>query len=125
MARGIAGVMKRMRGYGYRALWELDERALPRPQRAALVVVRLAFVTLEGFFRERLQIRAAALAFLTVLSIVPFAALTFSIAKAVGAYDALVESTVRPFIEDTFRTTRGEEVPAGVEALRSTLDSVL
>lgn len=127
MVRGLfsKGFLRRARAYGFRALWEVDERSLSRGRRAVLSVARLIFVTFEGFFRERLQIRAAALAFLTVLSIVPFAALTFSVAKSVGYYDLLIDSTVRPALIDTFRSTPGESVPEGVLALRDLLDAVL
>jgi membrane protein len=119
------GIFRRAREFGYRALWEVDERALPQPRRAIVSVARLAFVTIEAFFRERLQIRAAALAFFTLLSIVPSAALIFSIAKAVGAYDAIVNRTVRPFIADTFEAPPGEQVPPAIEAMRSTVENVL
>jgi membrane protein len=127
MLRGIftKSFWRRARAYGYRALWEVDERSLPRWRRIVVNVVRLAFVTFDGFFRERLQIRAAALAFFTVLSIIPFAALTFSIAKSVGYYDFLIKNTVRPALIDTFKTTPGESVPEGVLALRDLLDAVL
>lgn len=109
----------------YRTLFEVDERALPRGRATLLSFVRLTFVTFDSFFRERLQMRAAALAFFTTLSIVPFAALAFAVAKAVGTYDMLVEETVRPFLAETFRTDPGEEVPEGVDVLRETLDRML
>lgn len=109
----------------YRTLWEADERTLPPWRRSLLTIVRLAFVTVDSFFRERLQMRAAALAFFTVLSVVPLAAFVFSVAKGLGAYDALVADTVEPFIAETFRADAGEEMPEGVAVLRRTLESIL
>ena len=106
-------------------LWEVDEDRLPRAARVLLTLVRLAFVTTDSFFRERLQVRAAALAFFTVLSIVPAAALTFSVAKGLGLYDALVEDTVRPFLADALGAETTPHIPRGVVVLRGTLDSIL
>jgi membrane protein len=124
-AAGNTTFARRARAYVDRVLWETDERSLQAGWRALLTIARLAFVTVEGFFREHLQIRAAALAFYTVLSIVPFAALTFSVAKSVGAYDVLVAETVRPFLADTFHAGSGEEVPEGVSALHGMLENML
>jgi membrane protein len=128
LARAFRALRQRldaMRRGVHHTLWEVDERALPRARRLPLVVLRLAFVTVDSFFRERLQMRAAALAFFTVLSIVPLAAFTFSVAKGVGAYDALVRDTVRPFLDDTFRAGSGAEMPEGVAVLRDTVEKIL
>ena len=116
--------LTRLRRSIYRTLWEVDERSLPRPRRALLTVVRLAFVTVDAFFRERLQMRAAALAFFTLLSIVPLAGLVFAVAKGVGLYESVVKETVRPFLHDALGGP-GEQVPEGVHILRTNLDQVL
>lgn len=113
------------RAWTYRALWEIDEKRLAPWVRRLLWLSRLIFVTVDGFFRERLQTRAGALAYSTVLAIVPFAALSFSIAKWVGAYDSLVDNTVRPILAETFRTPDGGAVPEGVRVLHSNAEEVL
>jgi len=125
-APGVVERLKRRltdaRTYVYRGLWEIDEATLTRPRRTALAVTRLGFVTVDSFFRERLQMRAAALAFFTLLSIVPLAALLFSVAKVVGAYDLLIAETVRPLIDQSFPAGSSSD---GVVQLRSTLEQLL
>ncbi len=114
-----------IRLYFYRALWEIDEASLSSVRRLILTVSRLLFVTIDSFFRERLQMRAAALAFFSLLSIIPAAALGFSIAKWLGAYDLLIAETVRPMIDESFPDTSGAGAADGVVALRSTLEELI
>lgn len=116
---------ERIRAAFHRALYEVDESSMSPPLRALLSVVRLVFLTVDTFFRERLQMRAAALAFFTMLSIVPFAALVFAVSKQLGAYDFLIEASVRPFLDETFAVGAGEDVPDGVSVLRDTVNRIL
>ncbi|HHH30621.1 MAG TPA: YihY family inner membrane protein, partial [Polyangiaceae bacterium] len=101
-----------------------DECSLSSVHRALLSVARLIFVTVDAFFRERLQNRAAALAFFTLLSIVPALALVFSVAKTLGAYDLLIAETVRPLIDRTF-PQQATDSAHGVAALRTTLEELI
>ena len=132
VASAATGILKRIKGivargrlYVYRALWELDERSLSYPRRLLLAISRLVFVTLDNFFRERLQMMAAGLAFFTLLSIVPAAALIFSVAKSLGAYDLLIEETVNPLMMETFPDETHSSVPHGITALRGTLQGLI
>lgn len=125
MVERIKARLERTRLYFQRALWEIDEASLSGPRRTLLSLLRLGFVTIDAFFRERLQMRAAALAFFTLLSIVPAAALIFSIAKALGAYDLLLRETVHPLIQETFPDVSAPGTPEGVQALRQTLDQLI
>lgn len=112
--------------YAARALFEIDESKLSAPRAALVTIARLAWLTVRGFFRERLQMRAAALAFSTVLAFVPAAALAFALADAVGATDALIDETVLPFLDRTLgEAPDSTETPHGVHALRATLDGLL
>ncbi len=126
---GGSGRLRRLiqdaRLYVYRALWEVDESRMSTPVRGVVTLVRLSFVTLDSFFREQLHTRSAALAFFTLLSVIPFAALTFSVAKAVGAYDLLVEETIRPLLEEAFRVPPGTPVSAGTAGLKKTLEELI
>lgn len=128
-ARGIVEWLEaRLAGgrlYVYRALWEVDERELRQPRRFLVSISRLVFVTVDNFFRERLQMVAAGLAFFTLLSIVPAAALVFSVAKSLGAYDLLIEETVAPLIAETFPDAAHESVPEGITALRRTTEGLV
>ncbi|MCA9605415.1 MAG: YihY family inner membrane protein [Myxococcales bacterium] len=121
----IKARLEAVRLYFYRALWEIDEDSLTGPRRVILSVSRLVFVTIDAFFRERLQMRAAALAFFTLLSIVPAAALIFSVAKTLGAYELLLRETVNPLIEQSFPDVHAPGTPQGITALRTTLDQLI
>lgn len=128
MESGAPGIVERLRTLiaqgridAYSALWEIDVAKLSVVRRLALTIARLVFVTLDNFFRERLQMMAAGLAFFTLLSIVPAAALVFSVAKSLGAYDLLIEETVNPLIADTFPDAAHQSVPEGVTVLRGTI----
>lgn len=121
----IPTTMQRALGFAARALFELDDSKLSPPRRALVLLLRLGWLTLRGFFRERLQIRAAALAFATVLALVPAAGLAFAIADAVGATDFLIVETIEPFLDDTLGRAGDAGLPQGVQGLRSTMDGLL
>lgn len=123
--RALTKHIQTARMYVYRALWELDESKLSPPTRAILTLLRLSFVTLDSFFRENLHTRSAALAFFTLLSLVPAAALVFSVAKALGAYSLLVEETIRPFLDETFRAPPGAHLTPAVSTLRATIEELI
>ncbi|MBN8616140.1 MAG: YihY/virulence factor BrkB family protein [Deltaproteobacteria bacterium] len=105
-------------------LFEIDERTLPQPGRAALVATRIAWLAIRGLFRDRLHLRAASLSFHTVLAIVPALALAFAIGKATGLYHWFLDGTLRPFLDEAFGPP-GEEASEGVAGLRHTADSIL
>jgi membrane protein len=106
-------------------LFELDESRLSPLRRGIVFTLRLAWLTVRGFFREQLQMRAMALAFATTLAFVPAAALAFAIADAAGATDLLIEETVQPFLAQTFGAADDPSLPGGVRSLRTTLDGLL
>jgi membrane protein len=110
---------------GYRWLWGIDDRLLSPWARWGVRVARLAFLTLTSFFRERIQTRASALAFVTLLAIVPTAALAFSLADIFGLTDQLIEGTLRPLLAETFAITSADAAPDGLVWMQSTLDQLL
>lgn len=105
-------------------LFEVDDGALPPLSRALFFVLRLLWLVVRSFFRDRLQIRAASLSFSTVLAIVPALALVFALARASGLYAELRAETIDPFLDEMLAPSGAERSP-GVVALRSTADGVL
>jgi membrane protein len=105
-------------------LFGIDERSLAEPSRSGLVLLRIAWVTTRGLFRDRLHLRAASLSFHTVLALVPGLALAFAIGKATGLYHWFLDGTVRPFLDEALGPS-GAELSEGVAGLRRTADSVL
>ena len=63
-------------------LWEIEPE--DRSRLSALRLLQFAIMVVEGFVRDHLLLRASALAFFTVLSVVPLLAVAVSIASAVG-----------------------------------------
>ena len=70
----------------------------PRAQadRALYRAARILYSTATGYRDKRLSFRAAALTYFSVLSIVPFLALAFSVVKGLGGYRRLVDSMLVP-----------------------------
>ena len=67
-------------------LWSLQLDSLPLPYRVALHTLRLVIAVALEFRPRLLDARAAGLVFTTLLSLVPFLAVMFSVLKAFGAH---------------------------------------
>ncbi|WP_419788044.1 YhjD/YihY/BrkB family envelope integrity protein [Pseudodesulfovibrio sp.] len=85
----MSGARLKLRSRGIRRLfsegiWVRDSQDTPRPIRLVRGVLRLFYLVFFGFFKDQCIIRAAALTFTTILSIVPFLAVAFSISKGFG-----------------------------------------
>jgi membrane protein len=65
-------------------------------------VSRVGYAAARGFLANRLTVRAAALTYYTVLSLVPFLAFAFAILKGFGVYRTFAEGTLRPYLARTF-----------------------
>lgn len=67
-----------------REIWVRDTPETPFLLRLAKGTARWGYLVLYGFFKDQCIIRAAALTFTTILSVVPFLAVLFSISKGFG-----------------------------------------
>ena len=65
----------------------------------------------KGFWRDDALFAASALAFDTVLAIVPLVALVLATLKGFGAYSAVVEDTLLPWLDGVFATLGGAGSP--------------
>jgi membrane protein len=80
-------------------VWETRLTELPSRKAFGYRAARIVYCTFRGlFFEEMLNIRAAALTYFTVLSLVPLLAFSFALLKGFGAYDVLVDQTIRPYL---------------------------
>ncbi len=80
-------------------LWSTDLAALPLFKRAALHTLRLIIAVALEFRPRLLDARAAGLVFTTLLSLVPFLAVMFSVLKAFGVHhqiEPLLAQTLEP-----------------------------
>jgi membrane protein len=100
-----------------REIWEQRLDELP-PRRAAMYsAARIVQRTVHGLLvDDALHVRAAALTYFTVLSLVPLLAFVFAMLKGFGAYELLVAETIRPYVLRLF---------SGNQALSEALDRVL
>ncbi|MEZ6853739.1 YhjD/YihY/BrkB family envelope integrity protein [Halodesulfovibrio aestuarii] len=71
-----------------RGMWRVDVKELPLVQRRAVLFCRRLSVVFSGFFLDNCMLRATALAYTTILSIVPFLAVVFSISKGLGVQNS-------------------------------------
>jgi membrane protein len=70
-------------------VWKINEAESPLPKRVAIRFLRVLLLTFHGFTEDRIHLRASALTFYTLLSIVPVLAMAFGVAKGFGFEDTL------------------------------------
>jgi membrane protein len=115
----------RARQFILEGIWHDDRHARPA-KRLGLRVLRIITLIGQGLDRTESFIRASALTYITVLSLVPFLALAFSVAKGLDAFESLENEVVQPFLDETFPqaafTAPDGEGPAGT---RQAVEKVL
>jgi membrane protein len=70
-------------------IWRIQQRDFSRVKWFLIKQVRILIMALRGLAEDKIQLRASALTFNTLLSIVPLAAVVFGIAKGFGFEKAL------------------------------------
>jgi len=70
-------------------IWRIQKRDFSRVKWFLIRQLRVLIVALRGLAEDKIQLRASALTFNTLLSIVPLAAIVFGIAKGFGFEEAL------------------------------------
>jgi membrane protein len=72
----------RIRDFLSKQLWEIEPAK--RSRLSAIRLLQFSIMLVEGFVRDRLLLRASALSYFTVISLVPMLAVVVAIASAVG-----------------------------------------
>ncbi len=108
-----------------RDLWAMEITTLPTMRRGLYAVARVLQLTCVNFVKDRCTWRASALTYISVLSLVPLLALAFSVAKGMGAYETLLEQTIKPFLDSTFGEAGAAADGAPVSQVREAIDTVL
>ena len=96
---GQLGLVAAIERWFARDLWTLKLEELPRLKRWGLRALRVGALAVRGFVQDRCLFRASGLTYITVLSIVPLLAFSFSVAKGFGAYDLLRSRVIEPWID--------------------------
>ena len=65
-------------------IWERPFDQLPKWQSPLIKQARVLILAFKGFNRDKCQLRAAALTFYSILSLIPILAMVFGIAKGFG-----------------------------------------
>ena len=102
-----------------RDVWQRD---IPLAVAPFYRVVRVVYLAGRGFHRKKGSDQAAALAFITVLSLVPLLAFVVSVAKGFGLYETLLQQTINPFLDQAFGPLVAEPAGADVGDGSTTLD---
>lgn len=95
-------LFERLRDFFAEKIWAVRVADLRRGKALLYRSSRIGYSTVRGFFANRLTVRAAALTYYSVLSVVPFLAFAFAILKGFGAYASFIETTARPYLRQTF-----------------------
>ena len=94
---------KRARTFLEEDLWRMEAESLSRPRALLLRQARVVIAAFQGFFADRCMLRASALTYATLLSVVPLLALMFAVLKGFGVQNALeplILSNLAPGTED-------------------------
>jgi len=78
-------------------IWRIPLRELPKTKSFFIKQLRIILVALRGFSENKVQLRASALTFYSLLSIVPVIAMIFGIAKGFGFQDKMEKELISTF----------------------------
>ncbi len=81
-----------------RDIWKAESEGLSKTRRRSYGILKILIISVKGFIEDGCSVRASALTFFTLLSVVPIIALAFAIAKGFG-----LEELVERVIKDTFQ----------------------
>jgi membrane protein len=105
-------------------IWRPDTDKQPWIIRAGVGLVRVLVLATSGIIRNRSTFAAAGLSYITILSLVPFLAFAFSVAKGMGAYRRLHDEAIVPFLDRNLGIIT-EATPESVRTLRDAIDRIL
>lgn len=79
-------------------IWQIPLRELPRNRSILIRQLRILLLAMRGFTEDKVTLRASALTYYTLFSIVPIAGLAFGIAKGFGL-DAYLEGQLQSSLQ--------------------------
>jgi membrane protein len=90
----IGKLFSRAVGFAQRDIWRIRRTELPPGKSFFLTLLRVLILSIRGFDEDRCKLRASALTFYSLISIVPVAAMAFGIAKGFG-FEKMLEAQLR------------------------------
>jgi membrane protein len=97
-------------------------RDLPRWRRFLISQLEVLVLTMRCFFKEEVTLRAAALTYNTLLSIVPLLAVGFALFKAFGGLNSL-EGPLRQFIVENIAVGKADEIRKWLDQFISNINA--
>lgn len=88
---GIKESVEQAKKFLLGTLWELELATVGRAQRSLYHGLRVVYMVFRGFLTDRCLLRASALSYSSLLSLVPLLAVAFSVLTHFGAHKALQE----------------------------------
>lgn len=101
-------LFKRLNDFVVRGLWDIDVSPLGVFRAFLVNSLRLLYVTIREFSEREITLRATSLVYITLLSLVPLLAFSFSLLKAFGVVDDQLEPFLNKFLEPL--GTEGKEI---------------
>ena len=83
-------------------IWDTPLEELGRARRIGYKCCRVLFLATVGFVGDNCMLRAMALTYTTVLSLVPMLAFSFAILKGLGFYEDLRRERIEPYLDTLF-----------------------
>jgi membrane protein len=109
--------LKKVQNYFEKNIWIADLRDLNTPKAFFVKIMRFLYVSYQEFSEGQLTLRATNLVYTTLLSLVPFLAVSFSILKAFDVHNQL-----EPFLLSFF-SSLGSETDDFVEIILEFVDN--
>ena len=85
----LSGLIRWVWQFVTRDIWELDFSKLSGVRQFLLRQAKMVIMVVQGLSRDRCFLRASAFTYVSLLSLVPFLALVFSVARGLGAWEGL------------------------------------
>ena len=108
----VSDTAKRLIHFIKRDLWEVDLDSLNKYKLFIVKTLRLINVILRELTEGQLTLRAMSLVYTTLLSIVPVLAISFSVLKAFGVHNEVVEPFLMKFLAPL--GGKGEEITSQI-----------
>ena len=83
-----------MKNFFRKELWIKDEEEFNFAKRQLIKIIKIIVLSTEQFINNRIAVRASALTYSTLLSIIPILAILFAIARGFG-FDSIIEGLLR------------------------------
>ena len=104
-------------------IWDARLEELGRLRRFGYKCARVVFLAIVGFVGDNCMLRAMALTYTTVLSLVPLLAFSFAILKGLGFYEDLRRNRIEPYL-DTLFGSAATAAAGGLQANDASPDSL-